>query len=81
MRAIVDTIHQIDESSKKILFKHFDGNVNMLTSKAPRLIDDLTKIANETSKYKERKEIDSDEEEKLQSEDSGNSSDSNDAIN
>ena len=38
MRAILDTISSIDDSSKKILFKHFDqSTVNHLRTKAPDL--------------------------------------------
>ena len=38
MRTIVDTIKSIDENSKKIVFKHFDSNVNILAKEAPLLI-------------------------------------------
>lgn len=46
MKAIVDTISSIDESSKKILFTHFDQqSVNVLAKKAPILLANISKIA------------------------------------
>jgi hypothetical protein len=79
MKTIVDTISSIDDSSKKILFKHFDqSNVNILTQKAPELINNLTKIANDTQNAQFNEDINSDY---LISDDSGNSSDRADCIN
>ena len=78
MRAIVDTISSIDESSKKILFKHFDqSNVNILTNKAPILINNLTKIANDAQNNQISTDINSED---MLSDDSGNQSE-NDMIN
>jgi hypothetical protein len=48
MKAVVDTISSIDESSKKILFTHFDQeSVNVLAKSAPTLLANLSKIAQE----------------------------------
>ena len=53
MRAILDTISSIDDSSKKILFKHFDqSTVNLLRTKAPDLKSQLSNLAYETQNTK-----------------------------
>ena len=53
MRAILDTISSIDDSSKKILFKHFDqSTVNHLRTKAPDLKSQLSNLADETQNTK-----------------------------
>ena len=77
MQAIVETIESIDENSKKILFKHFDqAQINLLGKKAPGILDNLQRIAQE-AKTKKLGPIDSDD---LESDSSGNQSD-NDEMN
>ena len=69
MQAIVETLESVDENSKKILFKHFDQNsVNILGIRAPIILENLQKLAEE-AKDKKLRPIDSDD---LESDSSGN---------
>lgn len=78
MLTIVNTISSIDDSSKKILFKHFDqSTVNILRSKAPNLKNQLANLAKDTHNAKFCNEINSDS---IISDDSGNES-LNDCVN
>lgn len=53
MRSIVDTIKQIDENCKKIVFKHFDEkNVSNLHNNIPLLLKKLSKIVKQAEKIK-----------------------------
>ena len=72
MKAIVDTITSIDENSKKILFKHFDQHsVNILSKKAPILLQQISMVASEAAATTLPNTIDSD---MYESDSSGNQS-------
>ena len=77
MYAVVDTIEKIDENSKKIVFRHFgQQESHELNLKANEILDEMSKIADETTKDFEAT-YNSDN---LQSDSSGNRSD-NDEMN
>ena len=46
MISIVDTVKSIDDNSKKIMFKHFDSDVNILAREAPKLIQKILEVGN-----------------------------------
>ena len=70
MKAITNTISSIDESSKKILFKHFDQkNVNKISNESINISDNLTKIASDAQNTQIQGDIDSSN---MTSDDSGN---------
>ena len=70
MKAITNTISSIDESSKKILFKHFDQkNVNKISNESIHISDNLTKIASDAQNTQIQGDIDSSN---MTSDDSGN---------
>lgn len=50
MNLVIKTLKNIDKSSKKMLFKHFDGQtINNLRYESPILMSKLSKIKEELS--------------------------------